>query len=72
MEKSDKNKRCQIKINISSKDLISNGVKVKVLCENQETDNWYSDQISYKDEEKKLTLKILEIAKELKLNEELS
>ena len=72
MEKSEKNKRCQIKINIRSKELLSSGVKVKVICENQEADNWYGDQISYVDEEKKLTLKILEIANELKLNEELS
>ena len=72
MEKSEKNKRCQIKINIRSKELLSSGVKVKVICENQEADNWYGDQISYADEEKKLTLKILEIANELKLNEELS
>ena len=72
MDKSDKSKRCQIKININSKELLSNAVNVKILCQEKDDDDWYRDQISYFDEEKKLTLKILEIANELKLIEELS
>ena len=72
MEKSDKTKRCLIKINISSKELMSNGVDVKILCEEKDADDWFTDQISYLDEEKKLTLKILEIAEDLKLTEDLS
>ena len=72
MEKSDKTKRCLIKVNISSKELLSNGVDVKILCEEKDEDNWFADKISYLNEEKRLTLKILEIAEELKFTEELS
>lgn len=72
MEKSDTSKRCLIKVNITSKELLSNGVDVKILCEEKDGDNWFSDKISYLDEEKRLTLKILEIAEELKTTEELS
>ena len=72
MEKTDKTKRCLIKINISSKELMSNGVDVKIICEEKDADDWFTDQISYLDEEKKLTLKILEIAEDLKLTENLS
>ena len=72
MEKSDTSKRCLIKINITSKELLSNGVDVKILCEKKDGDSWFSDKVSYLDEEKRLTLKILEIAEELKTTEELS
>ena len=72
MEKSDTSKRCLIKVNITSKELLSNGVDVKILCEEKDEDNWFSDKVSYLDEEKRLTLKILEIAEELKITEELS
>ena len=43
---------------------MSNGVDVKVLCEEKDADDWFTDQISYLDEEK-ITLKILEIAEDL-------
>lgn len=72
MEKSDTSKRCLIKVNITSKELLSNGVDVKILCEEKDGDNWFSDKVLYLDEEKRLTLKILEIAEELKATEELS
>lgn len=72
MEKSDTSKRCLIKVNITSKELLSNGVDVKILCEEKDGDNWFSDEASYLDEEKRLTLKVLEIAEELKTTEELS
>ena len=72
MEKSDETKRCLVKISITSKELLSNGVNVKILCEENDKDNWFADNVSYFDEEKRLTLKILEIAEELKFTEELS
>ena len=72
IEKENPNKRCSIKINITSTELVSNGVRVKLICETKDLDSWYSDQNTYIDEEKKMTLKILEIANTLKLNQELS
>jgi hypothetical protein len=66
MEKSDPTKRCSIKINISSQELISTGVKVNLLCEEQELENWYPDNFNYSNEEKEMTIKILAIAQELK------
>ena len=71
-EKNQPNKRCSIKINISSKELVSNGVKVKLLCEERDIDEWYSDNITYQSEEKNMTLKILEIAQEINNTEKLS
>ena len=64
--------RCLIKINVTSKELLANGVNVKIICENKSDDNWYQDSLSYIDQEKNLTLKILEIAKQLKILEEQS
>ena len=71
-EKNQPNKRCSIKINISSKELVSNGVQVKLLCEEKETDEWYSDDKTYPLEEKNMTLKILEIAQEINTTAKLS
>ena len=72
LERDKPNKRCSIKINITSKEMVSNGAKVKLLCETKEQETWFSDKIAYVDEEKQMTLKILEIAKALQLNQELS
>ena len=59
------NKRCLIKINVLSQELISTGVKTKIICENQVDGQWYNDNAQYINEEKNLTLKILELANEL-------
>jgi len=59
------NKRCLIKINILSQELISTGVKTKIICENLIDGQWYNDNSQYIDDEKSLTLKILELANEL-------
>jgi hypothetical protein len=56
------NQRCQVKVNIVSMELLSNGVNVKILCEEKDESVWYNDGKLYLDEEKLLTLKILEIA----------
>ena len=71
-EKFSPNQRCLIKVKITSQELLSNGAKVKLLCEQKELDSWYQDEISYTKEEKDLTLKILDIANELSLIDKLS
>jgi hypothetical protein len=58
------NQRCLIKVNITSSDLISTGVKTKIVCQNK-TDEWYSSDENFINEEKQITLKILEVANEL-------
>ena len=59
------NKRCLIKINVLSQELISTGVKTKIICENLIDGQWYNDNTQYINDEKNLTLKILELANEL-------
>lgn len=59
------NQRCQIKVNVVSLELLSNGVNVKIICEEKDGDQWYAENKSFIDEEKSLTLKILEIADQL-------
>lgn len=72
IEKENLNQRCLIKVNVTSQELVSNGVNVKLLCEEKDGDTWYQDKISYEDEEKTLTLKILDIASSISLTEKLS
>lgn len=62
---SSPNQRCNIKVTVTSKDLISNGVKVKLLCENNIDGSWFTDNTTYVNEEKDLTLKILELANQI-------
>ena len=56
------NQRCLIKIQVLSSELITTGVTSSFLCENKTDDIWLSDNKNYPDEEKKIILKILEIA----------
>ena len=59
----DKNaldKRCMIKIQIISADYVSTGVKSKFLCEIKDQEIWLTDGGEYFEEEKMLTLRILE------------
>ncbi len=58
----DNSIRCLIKIQISSKELITTGVSSNFLCENKVNETWSSDNIDYVEEEKQITLKILEVA----------
>ena len=71
-EKENPNQRCLIKVNIKTQELVSNGAKVKLLCEQKELDVWYHDGITYTDEEKNLTLKILDIANQISVLDKLS
>ena len=59
-------------MNVTSQELVSNGVKVKLLCEEKELDVWYQDGVTYEKEEKILILKILNIANEINVTEKLS
>ena len=59
------NQRCLIKSHITSQELISTGVKVKIICEKLVDNEWYLSSDSFTNDEKKLTLKILETAQSL-------
>ena len=71
-KKENPDQRCLIKVNIVSQELVSNGVNVKLICEQKEINTWYQDGISYSQEEKDLILKILDIAEEISITEKLS
>jgi len=68
MNQSSPNNRCLIKIHITSVELVSNGVDVKILCEDKIDEIWYQSENSYLKEEKELTLKILTEAARLSSN----
>lgn len=59
-DKSALTKRCMVKIQILTAEYISTGVKSNFHCENKNQEIWSSDGKKYSDEEKILTLKILE------------
>jgi hypothetical protein len=64
-EKDLNDKRCVIKVNVTSTELLSTGVTAKVLCQNNIQENWVSDGQDYQEESKQLTLSILTQAAEL-------
>ena len=57
--------RCLIKSHITSIELVSNGVKMTMICEEKKEGAWYLSQNNFIEEEKKLTLKVLETAQKL-------
>ena len=57
--------RCTIKIFVTSMELISNGIDVKLICEEKINNVWVLDKKDYSAEEKKLILSTLSRAKEL-------
>ena len=59
-DETEPEKRCMIKIQITSAEYISTGVKSSFICENKNQEIWINDGKEYVDEEKVLTLKILE------------
>lgn len=63
-DQSKLNQRCFIKIQILSKDLVSNGVKSKIICEDKIEGEWEKTSLDFVNEEKKLTIRILELAQE--------
>ena len=72
LNKNEPNKRCQIKVNVTSQDLISTGVKTKIICQEQNNSQWYPSNEMLIEQEKKITIKILEIAQELSNIKDLS
>jgi hypothetical protein len=56
------NKRCQIKVMVRSSELVSNGLKSTLNCQDFNGENWNSDKQKYPNEEKNITLRILEVA----------
>ena len=62
LDSNNTNQMCLIKIQITSQELITTGVTSNFLCEIKQDDVWITDNIEYSQEEKKITLKILEIA----------
>ena len=61
-QSSNPNNRCLIKIQITSLELISNGVKSSFNCEENNNGIWETDGTDYIQEEKDLNLRILELA----------
>ena len=72
LDKEELNKRCQIKINITSQEFVSTGVETKILCQKKDGDEWYSEKEMLVEEEKKITLRVLEKAQELSIAKDLS
>lgn len=62
------NLRCKIKFQIISAELISTGVQSFFICEEKNQNLWSSTKQSYDDEEKRLTLSVLQKAKEISEN----
>ena len=60
-----KGDRCLIKIQITSLELISTGVKTNFICEVKNQENWIFDNRDYVEEEKQITLKILSSASKI-------
>ena len=71
-EEPNPNQRCLIKVNITSQELMSNGVNTKIICQRKESNEWYSSNELFIEEEKNLTLKILEKASQLSSEDSLS
>ena len=63
-EKNQPNKRCLIKVQIKSAELVSNGVSTTISCQTKENENWFNDDEQFIDQEKKLTLAILNKSQE--------
>jgi len=60
-------KRCQIKVMVRSSELVSNGLKSTLNCQNFDGKNWNADGQKYPNEEKNITLKVLEVAQTFSL-----
>lgn len=62
------NERCTIKVSILSEEFLSSSINSKIICEERKQDSWIIKNENYSEEEKKLTLKILNEAQLLKEN----
>lgn len=62
-----RDQRCLIKSHITSPELVSNGVKINIVCEKLVDNEWYVASQDFSDDEKQLILKILNEASILSL-----
>ena len=69
LKESVPNQRCMIKINITSMELISTGINTNILCETKINNEWFLSEEKFIEEEKQITLKILELAKQISLSQ---
>ncbi len=67
-DRNNLSERCLIKIQIKSRELISTGVSTTFLCEKEHGGVWSSELNEYNEEEKQITLRILEVAGNLSNN----
>jgi hypothetical protein len=58
-EKKSPDRRCIVKVQITSIELTSTSVKSSLTCQVKDGDSWFVDEQDYFDQEKKLTLAIL-------------
>ena len=63
-DKSDTSRRCLIKVQINSVELIATGVTTKFTCQIKDGQDWYIDPQSYDNQSQKITLNILSKASE--------
>ena len=56
------NQRCLIKVQITSQELLSNAVDTKILCQSKIKENWINTNETFINEEKQITLAILNSA----------
>ena len=68
LSNADNTERCLIKVRVLSAEFVSTGIKTNIICQDLNNGNWVDQQKSYGDEEKQLTLKILENAQEYNLS----
>lgn len=59
-----RNQRCLVKVQITSLELVSNGLKTTILCQNKENEDWINSDESYDAEEKQIILAILASSRE--------
>ena len=65
-EKNNTNNRCLIKVQVTSLELVSNGVEANIICQELINKEWINDNQDYINENKQLTLAILTAANKYK------
>lgn len=65
IEDNNPNQRCLIRTHITSPELVSNGISVKIICQKKIKEEWFVSKENFLEEEKQLTIKILEEAVQL-------
>ena len=65
-EKNNTSNRCLIKVQVTSLELVSNGVEANIICQELINKKWINDNQDYINENKQLTLAILTAANKYK------